>query len=316
MLNSMRDFSSKARQRNVAIITTNSETKITTVNAHAAALFEYEAEELLGKSVKVLMRDPYREQHDSYVKRYIKTGMKNVMHTKRIVECCKKSGQQFAAFLSLSEVRSGTDLYFLGALTPLEEDAALFEANQDGTILTTNDSCTSLFGFLSEEMVGHNLSMLMPDAHASRHNSYIDSYMKSGRKKVIDKTRNVSAKHRDGTLIPVALQVTERPPSKTETEKGCTHIFIGKLTAVGDIDAVLTLSSEGQIKSSSSRSVLLFGFSTDELTKKTIFDLIPSLDEKEPLLDAGQGVFFSHFPPYLTADFEMMSSQERESGDG
>ncbi len=46
--------------------------------------------------------------------------------------------------------------------------------------------CTQeLFGYTLIEVVGKNVSMLMPEPDSSRHNGYLSNYAQTGRKRVI-----------------------------------------------------------------------------------------------------------------------------------
>jgi PAS domain S-box-containing protein/diguanylate cyclase (GGDEF)-like protein len=78
-----------------------------------------------------------------------------------------------------------------------------------GVILTVNRSCCRMFGFDEIELVGAPLAMLMPAPHEHRHAAYVDNYMSSGRAKIIGSGREVLAKRKDGSVIPIHLSVGE-----------------------------------------------------------------------------------------------------------
>jgi two-component system sensor kinase FixL len=81
--------------------------------------------------------------------------------------------------------------------------------DERGLILTYNKACERLFGYSTVEMLGRNVSMIMPPDQAQAHDAYIRKYLETGRRKVIGVGREVTARHRDGTLIPVHLSVGE-----------------------------------------------------------------------------------------------------------
>ena len=51
---------------------------------------------------------------------------------------------------------------------------ALFYINEKGIILQVNSATSNLFGWTEEEFLGGNISMIMPEGHASRHESYME----------------------------------------------------------------------------------------------------------------------------------------------
>lgn len=78
-----------------------------------------------------------------------------------------------------------------------------------GTILMVNSAVTNLFGFEREEMLGKNVSMLMPSPDKENHDNYIHNYRTTGVRKIIGIGREVQGRKQDGTLFPLRLAVSE-----------------------------------------------------------------------------------------------------------
>lgn len=78
-----------------------------------------------------------------------------------------------------------------------------------GTIHSVNPAAVTIFGYSVDEMIGNNVKMLMPEPYHSEHDGYLDNYLQSGKKKVIGIGREVEGKHKDGTIFPLDLAVSE-----------------------------------------------------------------------------------------------------------
>jgi two-component system sensor kinase FixL len=65
------------------------------------------------------------------------------------------------------------------------------------------------FGYLNKEVIGRNVSMLMPNPDRSRHDGYLARYRSTGERHVIDIGRIVTGQRKDGTTFPMHLSIGE-----------------------------------------------------------------------------------------------------------
>jgi two-component system CheB/CheR fusion protein len=86
---------------------------------------------------------------------------------------------------------------------------ALVTIDVQGTVLAWNDTAQRLFGWSAAEIVGQNVSALMPASVGDRHDSFLAAYLATGKRKLIGARTDVVAQRRDGTLIPVEISVCE-----------------------------------------------------------------------------------------------------------
>lgn len=88
------------------IITIDSYGIMEMINPSAARLFGYEIDELIGKSINMLMPEPDKSRHDGYIHNYETTGRERIIGIGREVTGLRKDGSTFPFFLSVSEVKT------------------------------------------------------------------------------------------------------------------------------------------------------------------------------------------------------------------
>ena len=86
-----------------AIITMSEHRIIETVNSATERIFGYTREEMVGQNIRMLMPQPYREKHDSYVQGYLNTGVKKIIGIGREAVGQRKDGAVFPIDLSVGE---------------------------------------------------------------------------------------------------------------------------------------------------------------------------------------------------------------------
>ncbi len=78
-----------------------------------------------------------------------------------------------------------------------------------GIIESSNGAAEQMFGYRADELIGRNVSVLMPSPDRERHDGYLDHYIRTGETKIIGIGREVQGLRRDGTVFPLALSVSE-----------------------------------------------------------------------------------------------------------
>ncbi len=84
---------------------------------------------------------------------------------------------------------------------------AIIVIDDAGSILQFNPAAEKTFGFGQAEVLGHNVSMLMPAHYAQAHDGYMARYHATGERRIIGIGREVEARRRDGTVFPIDLSV-------------------------------------------------------------------------------------------------------------
>ena len=78
-----------------------------------------------------------------------------------------------------------------------------------GHILSFSRAAEQLFRFAESEVLGSNVSMLMPSPDRERHDDYIARYLTTGERKIIGRGRVVTGRRKDGSTFPMELFVGE-----------------------------------------------------------------------------------------------------------
>jgi PAS domain S-box-containing protein len=86
---------------------------------------------------------------------------------------------------------------------------AIAVIDEHGIIQDFNPAAETTFGYVADDAVGRDISMLMPDEHAVAHSGYIDAYKVPGEAKIIGIGREVVGRRKDGSTFPLDLSIAE-----------------------------------------------------------------------------------------------------------
>ena len=92
--------------------------------------------------------------------------------------------------------------------------------DEQGIVETMNPAAERIFGFAADEVVGKNVSILMPEPYRSEHDGYLARYRRTGERRIIGIGREVRGRRRNGTEFPLDLSVSA-------TSLGTRRIFTG-----------------------------------------------------------------------------------------
>ena len=168
---------------------------------------------------------------------------------------------------------------------------AIIAIDELGFIRSINRAGETLFGWRSEELIGKNVRMLMPDPFASEHDGYLKNYKRTGKPKIIGIGREVIGLRRDGQIFPMELSVGE-------AKQGDETFFVGivrditerkraedavkereaRLQSILDTvpEAIIVIDEQGSIQSFSPAAERLFGYAAAEVAGMNVKRLMPS----------------------------------------
>ncbi len=99
--------------------------------------------------------------------------------------------QIFPINIAISRVGEGADSIYVAMIDKIEDNSATITINGQGQVVSCNNAVESIFGYTSKELIGHNVTMIMPSPHKENHPEYLKRYLKERCGAVIDHVRNV-----------------------------------------------------------------------------------------------------------------------------
>ncbi|MBI5343626.1 MAG: PAS domain S-box protein [Deltaproteobacteria bacterium] len=182
-LSNERRFRAIADTATDAIVSTDSAGTIVFFNTSAEKLFGYESDELVGRSLSLLVPVRYRSAHERGMARFLKTGEARLIGKTVELHGRKKDGTEFPIELSLATWKIGESVFFTGIIrditarksaeeelsrlaTAVEQLAeAVVITDTDGTIQYVNPAFEEITGYPPGESVGRNASFLKSGRH-------------------------------------------------------------------------------------------------------------------------------------------------------
>lgn len=103
--------------------------------------------------------------------------------------------------------KSATEAHLRSILATVPD--AMIIIDESGIILSFSAAAEKMFGYSESEVVGENVSMLMPSPDRERHDGYLQGYRDTGIRKIIGIGRVTTARRRDGNTFPIELSIGE-----------------------------------------------------------------------------------------------------------
>jgi len=134
--------------------------------------------------------------------------------------------------------------------------------NKHGIIQVANPKALKMFGYKADEILGKSVTLLMPEPHASNHDSYLQRFFHTGVASIVGFTREVQGKHKSGKLFPINLGVTQI--------KGDEPLFIGSIQDLSTLSEINTSLEKSRQQLELSQQYANVGHWHFDLTRKRI----------------------------------------------
>jgi two-component system sensor kinase FixL len=160
-----------------------------------------------------------------------------------------------------------------------------------GRIEAFNRGAQTLFGYPEAEVLGRNVSILMPSPHHEEHDSYLERYLRTGDARIIGIGREVAGRRRDGTVFPVHLSVGEMRIGGERKFTGILRDLTRHVRLEGELDAsqarwraivdsavdgIIVIDAHGRVEAFNQAAERLFGYDAGEVIGRNVEMLMPS----------------------------------------
>jgi PAS domain S-box-containing protein len=160
-----------------------------------------------------------------------------------------------------------------------------------GRVESFNRGAERLFGYPASDVVGQNVSLLMPSPDREEHDHYLATYLATGAAKVIGIGREVTGRRRDGTTFPLHLSVGELSVGGERKFTGVLHDLTGRVqleerlrasearwrsVVESAVDGIVVIDAHGRIEAFNPAAERLFGYAERDVIGRNVNMLMPS----------------------------------------
>jgi len=164
---------------------------------------------LLGLAALIVQRDlvARRRAEDALQRAYHDLGLQHETRASELGQAIDQVRQEIQRRADVEASLRDTERRTRSILSTVVD--GVITISETGQVLSFNPAAERIFGYRQDEVLGRNVNMLMPEPYAAEHDAYIHNYVHTGVKKIIGIGREVEGRHKDGSVFPVDLAVSE-----------------------------------------------------------------------------------------------------------
>jgi PAS domain S-box-containing protein len=284
---------------------------VLTWNKGAERMYGYSAEEMVGRSVSILMPDGRADELATILEQ-VRAGTR-VDHYETVRRT--KNGQLVDISLAVSPIKDALG-HIVGASAIARDMTArkrteielgtsearwrsIINSAVDGIIVIDahgrveafNPAAERLFGYTKLEVLGQNVTHLMPSPDREKHDQYLAEYRSTGVRKIIGIGREVTGRRRDGSLFPLHLSVGEMSLAGEQKFTGILHDLSEQLElenrlrtsearwrsiVESAVDGIVVIDAHGRVEAFNPAAERLFGYTEHEVLGQNVRLLMPA----------------------------------------
>ena len=244
-----------------AVVIVDASGRIIFVNQQTEELFGYERNEMLGRKIEMLLPEHVRERHGAHRSGYMADPRTRPMGVGLTLAGRRKDGSEFPVDISLSAIETEEGVVATAFVRDIRERrasdelrvrseqrfASLLESAPDAVVITdaegrivlVNAQTETLFGYRRDDLLGHRVEMLLPEAVRERHVVHRVEYLSDPRTRPMGIGLELAGVRKDGSEFPVDISL-----SAIETADGrLLTAFVRDITerqAAADLQRSLT----------------------------------------------------------------------------
>jgi len=168
--------------------------------------------------------------------------------------------------------------------------------DEDGIIHSFNPAAERIFGYLEKDVVGKNFIILQPEPYRNRHDEFIRDQLRTGKASIIGTRHEIKVRHKDGTIIPVELSVSEVPMGSRRLYTGIIRDITLRKRAAEElrdsetrlrailetaVEGIITIDSDSTIESFNPAAEKIFGYKSSEVIGRKLSMLQPDAVAKD-----------------------------------
>jgi PAS domain S-box-containing protein len=206
-----------------ATIISDEQGNICAANNAAEVLFGFEADELIGKPIDVLVPKEQREKHRSLRDSYQKAPRARPMVSGLEIFALRKDGSSFRAEIGLNPIETNDGLLVtstIRAINKLDDSETYFRnvlesapdamiiIDEQGKIAIVNAQVETMFGYERQEILGRKIETLLPERLREQHVSHRGGFVRDPKLRPMGEGLDLVARRKDGSEFPVEISLS------------------------------------------------------------------------------------------------------------
>ncbi|WP_062065190.1 sensor histidine kinase [Cellvibrio sp. OA-2007] len=202
------------------IIVTHQDGRINYLNAEAERLFGYLRDELVGRSIDILLPDRFSGNHAQLRQSYIDQPSTRYMGAGRDLYGKRKDKSEFPLEIGLRSLTADDEQFIVATIVNITRRKQLEErlvkvieaspygqllVDERGIIQLINPSLLTLFGYSKDELLGKSMDILLPERYREGHEKLRAGYVQKPSLRAMGLGRDLTGRHKSGTEIPIEI---------------------------------------------------------------------------------------------------------------